>query len=225
MNINKKIAGLAITTLIATTPIMSSAYEQSRTAAEANFSSDLVMMREEEKIARDVYRTLYASTQNRVFSKISQAEQRHMNAMANQLTRFGLADPVTNDATGVFNNPTFQTLYVDLIKRGQASPTDALYVGAYIEELDISDLQQAIAQSNDAQLNRVYENLMRGSRNHLRAFVRQLSAQGINTYSAQIMPQKEVDAILSATPERGHGGNRGMGKHQGHGNGMGRWGM
>jgi len=162
-------------------------------------------MREEEKLARDVYITLYEQWNNQVFDNISSAERRHMEKMRIKIEKYGLTDPITDDSVGVFNNTELQELYWKLVTKGQSSELDALYVGGYIEEIDIIDLQNAIDESNHADITRSYQNLMRGSNNHLRAFVRQIENRGV-PYEAQEMSQDEVDAILDQLRGKGKGG-------------------
>ena len=189
----------------------------------------LTYMKEEEKIARDIYVTFYQQWNNRVFDKISGSEQRHMNALAQQLVMNNLPDPDTNDAVGVFSNPKLASLYNSLINKGQGSELQALQVAAYVEELDIRDLEKVIAESSSSQLNQTYKNLLRGSHNHLRAFVRQITSYFNITYNAQLLPQSQVDSILNSNHERGnHGNGMGNGKHDGMEHGMGRgmaWGL
>ncbi len=139
---------------------------------EANW---LLNMREEEKLARDVYLTLYAKWQLRIFDNISASEQRHFDAVGRLIVRYGLADPA-DPTVGNFVNSELQKLYNDLIIQGAVSVSEALRVGVAIEELDISDLQSAIAVSDNTDILTVYANLLRGSTNHLRAFNRQLQA-------------------------------------------------
>ncbi len=162
-------------------------------------------MREEEKLARDVYLTLYGTWEQSVFDNISGAEQRHMNAMGNKIERYGLVDPVVDDSVGVFQTEEFASLYQELTEKGATSLEDALYVGGLIEELDILDLQRAIEESEHGDIINAYENLMRGSRNHLRAFVAQIENLGL-VYEAQLMTQEEVDAIANSPIERGGAG-------------------
>ncbi len=67
--------------------------------------------------------------------------------------------------------------------------------------MEIEDLVNATAATTHADLQKAYANLQCGSRNHLRAFVRNLEAAGV-VYEAQHLPQKTVDAILSSPMER-----------------------
>jgi hypothetical protein len=92
----------------------------------------LIKMREEEKLARDVYATLYDVWEMPIFSNISQSEQRHMNAVKVLIDKYDLVDPVTDSTVGVFTDPEFTWLYVLLVEQGSASLVDALIVGATI---------------------------------------------------------------------------------------------
>ncbi len=176
----------------------------------AQDSAELTYMREEEKLARDVYLTLsdywYARSGNlpvvTVMQNIAQAEQKHMDQVEAKLEQYGQPDPVADEnQLGGFVNPTLASLYTDLLTRGQKSPLDALLVGGLIEEVDIQDLKEAIQQTQLADLDRVYESLMCGSRNHLRAFASQVAVtQG--SYVAQLLPQAEVNAIITSPHER-----------------------
>ncbi|MCA9304435.1 MAG: DUF2202 domain-containing protein [Phycisphaerales bacterium] len=170
--------------------------------ASPELASWLLHMREEEKIARDVYRTLGQLWGVNVFSNITSSEQNHMNSMASMLDRYGLPDPVVDDSTGVFTNPAFAELYTLLVERGSESLMEGYKVGAKIEELDIVDLREAIVGAQDPVLISVYENLLRGSRNHLRAFARQIYNNG-GTYEAEHLTQEEFDEIANSDFEPG----------------------
>jgi hypothetical protein len=173
--------------------------EAALTAQEIEY---LYFMREEEKVARDVYRVLYAEWGAMVFANIAESEQRHMDAMQGLIARYGLIDPVADDSVGVFANPELAALYEELVQRGRQSLVDALYVGALIEEVDIEDIEHAIEATDDEVIRYVYENLLRGSRNHLRAFVDNIEAQGLS-YEAQYIAPEAVEAILSMPHEPG----------------------
>jgi len=162
---------------------------------DAAESEDLLFMREEEKLARDVYVTLYKKWGNPTFDNISEAENWHMQRMLDMIKLYGLTDPITTDTTGVFQNSDLQALYDELVAKGSVSLEDALMVGAAIEEIDIDDLQKAIVKTDEETLKNAYGNLRNGSKNHLRAFVRQLNRLGVD-YEAQHLSDTEVKAIL-----------------------------
>ena len=156
----------------------------------------LIYMREEEKLARDVYLVLYDQWNVRIFGNISKAEQRHTDAVKYLLNRYQVDDPVTNNEIGSFTNQELLKLYNDLTAQGKTSLVEALKVGAAIEEIDILDLQKDIAAADNEDIKLVYNNLMEGSYNHLRAFVRNLSAQGI-TYSPQYLSPEAYESIIN----------------------------
>ena len=165
-------------------------------------ASALVFMREEEKLARDVYQLLYTQWGQKVFSNIAASEQRHMDAVALLLTRYNLPDPAAATGTGVFQDPHVQELFNALMAQGQTSLIAALTVGATIEDLDIQDLQTRIAATDNADIALVFNELMKGSRNHMRAFISQLTKQGV-TYTPQYITQAEFDAIINSPTETG----------------------
>lgn len=135
----------------------------------------LVFMREEEKLARDVYTVMYQKWASRIFVNISASEQTHMNAILTLLNRYGIEDPVGENGVGTFTDPELKTLYDELVARGNTSLEEALRVGVAIEELDIADLKDAMSVTDNGDILRVYGNLLRGSQNHLHAFNRALS--------------------------------------------------
>lgn len=137
----------------------------------------LLLMREEEKMAMDVYDSFYSTYGVINFDRISNSEMRHTEAVLALINHFGLKDPALSGA-GRYSNQAIQTLYNQLIAAGTSANT-ALSTGAYIEEYDIADLKKLITETTNADLLAVYTNLLRGSGNHLRAFVRTLSRQGI----------------------------------------------
>lgn len=165
----------------------------------------LLKMREEEKLARDVYKVLYDKWGIRVFTNIQNAEQRHMDTVKILLTKYGIDDPVLDDTTGVFNNAELLKLYNQLIEKGNLSITDALTVGATIEDVDIFDLRQYKLKVDNMDILFVFSNLEKGSENHMRAFYSQLINYGV-VYVAQFISQEELDAIISAVDESGRGG-------------------
>ncbi|MGC9330033.1 MAG: DUF2202 domain-containing protein [Candidatus Hinthialibacter sp.] len=183
-------------------------------------ADSLVFMLEEEKMARDVYIAMYEKWRNPIFSNIANAEQNHMDAIQRLIDAYDL-DVSTQDLVG-FTNTELQTLYYDqLIANGAVSELEALKVGAYIEEVDIKDLKDALSITTSSSIQRVYQNLLAGSENHLRAFVRNIEFQGA-PYQAQFMDLNEVDQILSSTNmNQGNRGRRGNGQGQGLGQGQG----
>ncbi|HCD51515.1 MAG TPA: ferritin [Balneolaceae bacterium] len=157
----------------------------------------LTFMVEEEKMARDVYITLYSKWGQRAFNNISSSEQKHMDAVKNLLEVYEMTVPSTLETVGEFENELLQDLYDDLIAQGSESLVEALKVGALIEEVDIIDLDdlRATVVAEEA-INYVYEQLRKGSENHLRAFVKNLTKQGV-TYEPQLMSEEDYTAIVN----------------------------
>jgi hypothetical protein len=164
--------------------------------------TDLLFMREEEKVARDVYLKLYESWRLAVFSNIASAEQSHMDALLKLLRTYRLPDPAAGNAIGEFTNPALQSLYDSLMEKGQLSALDALQVGGIIEETDMRDLAGAIDRSDNVDIDTTYESLLCGSRNHLRAFAHNLESMTGQPYAALVLTQDEVDAILNSPMEQ-----------------------
>ncbi|MDE2418560.1 MAG: DUF2202 domain-containing protein [Burkholderiales bacterium] len=160
----------------------------------------LKFMREEEKLARDVYVALFNVWGAKVFSQIALSETTHTETILGLLTKYGIADPAVGKAEGVFEDPNLQALYNTLIAIGHPTLMDALKVGALIEETDIRDINVRKAVTNEADILQVYDSLLCGSRNHLRSFNSQLLNQGV-AYLPQVITQAEWDAIANAPAE------------------------
>ncbi|ACJ16636.1 Hypothetical protein TON_1148 [Thermococcus onnurineus NA1] len=163
----------------------------------------ILYMREEEKLARDVYLTLYDKWGIPIFNNIARSEQMHMDMVLALIEKYNLTDPAEGKDIGEFTNPEIQALYDQLIEQGLQSEEAALKVGALIEEVDIKDLQEWLAKTDNEDIKYVFENLMMGSRNHLRAFTNVLSRQYGITYEPQILPQDEYEAVVSSPMETG----------------------
>ena len=163
----------------------------------------LLFMREEEKLAHDMYTKLYELWGNQVMINIANSELTHTEAVQLLISRYQLMDPAEDNGPGVYENGTLQQLYNDLLSSGSIGEIDALEVGGVIEEIDILDLQEQIDKIVDnADITLVYQNLLKGSRNHLRAFVRNLSKLGVD-YSPRYLSAEVFDAIISGEMEKG----------------------
>ena len=164
--------------------------------------ADLMFMREEEKLARDVYLSLYEQWELAIFRQIAKAESRHMALTLVVVDKYELDDPVGDNGLGVFTDSGLQQLYETLTATGAASVESALLVGAAIEDLDISDLVRSVERANNEDLDLLYQNLMKGSRNHLRAFTRVLERYGV-TYAPVYLSPEAYQEILDAPREKG----------------------
>lgn len=169
---------------------------QSPGALSAQEIEHLLYMREEEKLALDVYSALYQKWKLSLFASISRSEQRHTTAIANLLARYGLRDPALNSAPGQYSNAHLSQLYQELMQKGQKSTLDAIHVGALIEEVDIQDLDIALQGTNKPDIRQVYQNIQRGSYHHLRAFAHSIELYG-KPYQSQVLGQDRVNQIIN----------------------------
>jgi len=162
----------------------------------------LLHMKEEEKLARDVYSALSVKYKIPVFSNISRSENTHLNAVIWLLKNYGEEYTEVKEP-GKFSNPDFQDLYDKLVAKGSESLAEALKTGALIKDLDIKDLMDYIGNVTNENIIMVFENLTKGSRNHLRAFNRILVRMGI-IYTPSYISQEEFDKIVSSPHEAGN---------------------
>jgi hypothetical protein len=169
---------------------------QNEAMVETSVTQGLLYMVEEEKLARDVYLALYEMWGNRVFLNIAKAEQQHMDEVSAVLHDKEMDNPVETSDIGIFHNDEIAKLYDSLVAQGSTSIEEAFMVGALIEDLDIHDLQRSIGATDDEVEIWVYNNLLRGSENHMRAFVRQLGRYGLD-YTARYISDTELSLILT----------------------------
>jgi hypothetical protein len=161
----------------------------------------LKWMREEEMLAHDVYLTLSEQYSIPVFANITRSEMRHTTAVAGLLEKYGIEDPAADHKTGVFTYPEMQTLYDELILQGLSSYEEAILVGLQIEDLDIADLEKALADAVDKEdIILVYSNLLRGSKNHMNAFWFHASRNSIPWEPVHISQEKFEEITGSGNP-------------------------
>ncbi len=178
----------------------------------------LLFMREEEKLAHDVYMTLYELWGQPIFKNIAASEQIHTDTVKSMLDKYEIPDPADVSPLGQFSDQDLQVLYDQLIEMGSESLADALTVGTAVEEIDILDLEKYLTQTESVDLIQVYENLLTGSKNHLRSFVSSLERQTGETFQPQYLSQEAYDEIMSGSFETGKGGGQ-MGGQMGVGKG------
>lgn len=172
----------------------------------------LKFMREEEKLAGDVYRAFYELYNVPIFKNISKAEDNHTAVVLAYLEAWEIDDPVI-DEPGVFSNEDLQKLYDELIEAGNTDLTEALKVGALVEEVDIKDLKDIYELEAGDDLILLAEALQLGSRNHLRAFTRFLSFRDVE-YEPVILSVEDYEAIVNSPWERGTGFCIGIGTEE-----------
>jgi hypothetical protein len=184
--------GAGVAAYLATIPMQS---------VNSTEKAGLAWAREEEKLARDVYAELARVWNLRVFSNIAAAEEQHMDEVKLLLDRYSLPDPVGQNPAGTFADSRLKALYDRLVAQGKVSLVDALKAGAEIEDLDLSDLERERAATDNQDIGAIYQNLAMGSRNHLRAFVRNLEARSAS-YTPTHITQAAFDEIVAGPSER-----------------------
>jgi hypothetical protein len=164
----------------------------------------LLFMREEEKLAHDVYLALFEQWGQRTFANIAESEQTHTDTVKELLDTYDLEDPAAGREPGDFADPDLQALYDQLVAQGSASLDAALRVGAAIEEIDILDLEEQLALTDKEDIRLVYQNLKSGSENHLRAFTSVIERQGGTTYQPDYLSLEVFEQIVSTSSGQGN---------------------
>jgi hypothetical protein len=164
-----------LTGTIADVPIPACTISGTVTETEA---TGLLFMREEEKMARDVYAYLYEKYKLPVFKNITKSENAHMSAVLRLIAGFKITDNSSNNP-GEFTNEHITELYNQLIEMGNVSVIEALKVGVLIEQTDIADLKKELLTVENSSVKTVYGNLLKGSEAHLKAFTWNLKIRGV----------------------------------------------
>jgi len=216
---------LSITCVLTTAPLHTATAGRGLTVLDAAEETHMIFMREEEKLARDVYLTFAQWYPNQpVFDTVATtSEQTHTDMMRDKLYQYEVVDPNPEannlpEMLGVFTGDTYGEYFAEkfsqLTEMGSRSELDALYVGAFIEELDMHDIIECpqvivdtdngigeggcgLSYTDERALNNAYSSLVDGSESHLRAYVGQIEAViGVGNYKAQYLTQEAVDTIL-----------------------------
>ncbi len=182
---------------------VSTVFPAAETTLSGKVSDGLLLMREEEKLARDVYTFLYKSTGQQIFRNIASSEQTHMDQILRLLDFYGIPDPVSGFDYGQFKSGEMKALYKELTETGAKSLENALKTGATIEDLDIRDLKLLISETSETSIITVYESLLKGSRNHMRSFISSMNRYGYRYNPIYITP-KEFEEIITSPMERGN---------------------
>ena len=212
---------LLLTSIGAVACSVAAASNDSTSVLDFNEQTHLVFTCEEEKLARDVYRVL-----GRRFPEIASfavmAENKEASncAVHELLQKYRVSVPRVNRNVGVFSwgiyGRYFTEKYMVLTGQGSSSPLNALYVGAFIEELNIHDINQCpkaivdisngineasacgMQYTDNPDVQGMYEELLDESREHLRLLVSDIERIiGTGNYQAQVLHQEEVEAIIS----------------------------
>lgn len=155
-------------------------------------------MREEEKLARDLYAAFEPSGFE--FARIQGMERHHFAMIGMLLERYQLPDPAASQPAGVFTDPALQAQYAELHERGTKSRADAYAVATEIEDQSLHDLQAAIEGTTHDDIRHAYAMLAQMTRNHLRVFYTGLAAEG-GAYSPKYLDRPAFDRVVAAPME------------------------
>jgi hypothetical protein len=156
----------------------------------------LIYITEEEKFIRDLNGFFYDKWNLEIFLNTRKAAHANMNSVMSLIAKYGLENPVKNDKVGNFMNPHLQDLYSKIAQDGSNSVEDALRASAFIEELDIADLEMYLHFTTNPDVEKVYINLAGSAKNHLRSFIVELNKRNIS-YVPQVLPKDEFDMIIN----------------------------
>ncbi|HPA11825.1 MAG TPA: DUF2202 domain-containing protein [Bacteroidales bacterium] len=180
-------------------------FSQNSTQLTAYEKEGILLMREEEKLAHDVYSFFVEKYNIPIFRNIKQSEVMHQKSMIWLMEKYDIKDP-SFEEQGKFNNKELQKLYDRLTVQGNTL-IEALKIGAYIEELDIFDLKKLMKKTDNEDILRVYSRLLWGSENHFRAFTRNLSNRGVE-YEPEFLSKEEMETMLNKYNQRNRNWNR-----------------
>ncbi len=161
----------------------------------------LYAVREDEKLARDVYTQFLTKFNLKTFSNIAKAEATHISAVEKLFYFYSIAYPAVGPV-GEFNDSSRKAYYDNLINRGTTA-LEAFKATAYLEEKDIADYTTVLVNIQNPNIKMVIENLIKGSMNHLKASVRQIEVLG-GTYTPSFLTQEKYNEILNSNFTKGN---------------------
>jgi hypothetical protein len=162
----------------------------------------IAYLREVEKLARDVLVALDQEWDVEAVRRVAKSEETHTEAIKTLIDRYNLWDPSSVTWEGYYNNEELLAMNRRLVRQGKQSLAEALKVGATIEEISILDLREYRAETDDEDVQMVYENLLRASRNHLRVFYALLQERG-ETYKRAFLSENLFTEIVTTPLEPG----------------------
>lgn len=193
-------------------------------AADADLAEDLKFMREEERMARDLYKAFADKYDNAApFRNITVSEDRHYDSVGALLDRYDVADPSEGKAAGTYAFPEIQKLYDGWLAEGNASLQAAYAVGVELETADIADLKAAVNEHTEADVDQVFGALLNGSEQHLEAFQAAVDGKVLGTQDGTGRMNRWGDDQPGNGNSNGAGAGRGQGRmgQGGPGNGAG----
>ncbi|MBX7044179.1 MAG: DUF2202 domain-containing protein [Ignavibacteria bacterium] len=161
--------------------------------------ANLSRVMQEEKLAHDFYSEMNKLYSIRVFENITSGEKMHMDHVLNVMNTYGIENPVDGDksAAGVFADEKFTVMFGDMTSAGATSVEAALLEAAKFEDMDIAGLTELEKGTESACMKQMYGKLIKGSGNHLRAFVKNLNRRGIE-YTPVYLSKDKYNEIMNS---------------------------
>lgn len=136
---------------------------------------DLLYMVQEERLAFDMYSTLYIEYELKIFQQIANSEEKHVAALSELISKYDLTNPNDNMDPGEYLDEVIQALYDQLLEQAMLSRNWAIQTGIDIESLDITDLNTVLARTDAKNLLQAYNHLVEASEKHLESFTEELN--------------------------------------------------
>lgn len=158
-------------------------------------------LREDEKISRDltlVLAELYPEVQ--FFSRVAKAGATHIATVERLLDYYEIEYPKLS-APGMFGDESRQNHYDQLLAMGETEEGGYRAI-AQLEEENIVAYDEVIDDIDNPNIEIVVANLLKSSKNHLRAAVRQITRVG-GEYIPQLLDDATYNNIVGSTPEKG----------------------
>lgn len=197
------------------------AREDAATTLDFNEQTHLVFICEEEKLARDVYHLFSRRfPELGVFAELEAAKESGRCTVEELLRRYRVSIPRVNDNVGVFSwgiyGRHFTEKFLVLSNQGSLNPLSALYAGAFIEELNIIDINQCpkvivdvdngindasacgMKYTDNPAIRAAYDELLAESRRHLQILVNNIEQRtGPGSYRAQLLQPEDLASIVA----------------------------
>jgi len=167
------------------------------TADEIEF---IFAVREDEKVARDMYFSFFGKFGLKPFENIGKAEDNHIKATEKLFDYYEIDYPALSE-NGKFEDAFRQKLYDSLLLKGTPE-LEAFKVMALLEETNIVEYDEVLKTIVNPNIKIVIENLSKASANHFKVAIRQITALG-GTYAPALMTQEQYRAVIAIGFEQG----------------------
>ncbi|MFB6226179.1 MAG: DUF2202 domain-containing protein [Candidatus Paceibacteria bacterium] len=163
---------------------------------------DLIYLIEEEKVARDLSYKFSQKYDEKIFTEVYKAENTHLKAVQRFIRNYKLDDPTSKNGVGEFKNPQLQKIYDEKLSSGKENKNKAYQSLLWVLEKNINDININKDSTDKDDILFVYNNLIRSSKNHIRAIDSLLSKEG-GSYSPEHLSKAKYESIISSDIDSG----------------------